>query len=1065
MRACPSCGESNPDRFKECAFCGTALVQAEAPQEERKILTVVFCDLKDSTGLGERLDPEAMGEVLDLYFTAMTRVLQRHGGSIQKFIGDAIVAAFGIPVLHEDDALRGVRAAIEMRTALTRLNRQLEAGYGVTLSTRTGVHTGEVVVRTAVNDQQVLTGDTLNTAARLEQAAGEDEILIGEPTFRLVREAVETDALTPLDLKGKAAPVAAYRLLRVFGDEQAARRHDAPMVGRDAELAYLRGLFDRAVDERRCVLGTVLGDAGVGKSRLVRALLESVQTDANVLRGRCLPYGDGITFWPLLTIVRDAAQVDPDDPADVARERLETLSGNPEVARRVASALGWSTEELPVAELFWGIRELLEHLAGVMPLVVVIDDIHWAAPTLLALVDHLVANVEGARILVLCTARPDMLETQPDWSVGPNAGRLVLERLPADASAQVLENMMGGAQLPPSVRDTVLRGADGNPLFVEQLVSMLVDTGILVEVDGQWEPTRELSQLEIPPSIQALLSARLDLLDAVDRGVVEPASVIGLEFSAVAVAGLAPPTVREQVADRLETMVRKRLVRPAPMPTEEEGAYRFDHVLVRDAAYRRVLKRARADLHERFADWLEHSPGARDRPGEYDEIIGYHLEQAGLYRGQLGPLDDHIRQLVRRASERLSAAGRRAFVRGDLPAAIDLFGRGRATLPPDDPMRVILAPDLAEALMEKAEFERAIEVLDDAERMAGDPACTTTIERARLVRLLIDLYSGNEEDWLERTRSAVAKAIPLFEAAGDHTGLTTAWRLQNLANVTALEYGAGYEAAERIITHAGAAGDARQRRRGALAYALSAVNGPAPVSEGIARCEELIATVEGDRRSHAVIELCLGQLLAMDGQIDRARDTYADARRMLEELGRSVLSASTSTDSAPVELLAGDLAAAEELLRRDYVELEELGEAYLRATVAGMLARVLVLRGAVEEAEAIAVDVSRLASHDDVDAQVRWRSALGRCRSLQARHDEAITLMTAAVAMTEGVTAPLLRAQALTDRAVVLAAAGRTPEAHADFATAIGLYEAKGNRVAAEAVRLQAATAAVSSSG
>ncbi|HEU4862467.1 MAG TPA: tetratricopeptide repeat protein, partial [Candidatus Limnocylindria bacterium] len=491
--------------------------------------------------------------------------------------------------------------------------------------------------------------------------------------------------------------------------------------------------------------------------------------------------------------------------------------------------------------------------------------------------------------------------------------------------------------------------------------------------------------------------------------------------------------------------------------TEEEGAYRFDHILVRDAAYRRVLKRARAELHERFADWLEHSPGARDRPGEYDEIIGYHLEQAGLYRGQLGPVDDRIRGLVTRASERLASAGRRAFVRGDLPAAIDLFGRARATLPADDPMRVALAPDLAEALMERGEFERAIEVLDDAERMADDPACVTTLERARLVRLLVDLYAGNEEGWLERTRSAVGTAIPLFDAAGDHTGLTTAWRLRNLAHVTALEYDAGYEAAEQIITHAGAAGDMRQRRRGALAYSLSAVNSPAPVSEGIPRCEELIATVEGDRRSHAVIELCLGQLLAMDGQIDRARAMYADARRMLEELGRSVLSASTSTDSAPVELLAGDLAAAEDQLRRDYAELEELGEAYLRSTVAGMLARVLVLRGAVDEAERIAVEVSRLASPDDVDAQVRWRSALGRCRSLQARHDDAIALLDDAVAMTDGVAAPLLRAQALTDRAVVLGAGGRTDEADGDFAAAIGLYEAKGNRVAAEAVRELAA--------
>jgi class 3 adenylate cyclase/tetratricopeptide (TPR) repeat protein len=1053
VRACPSCGESNPDRFSDCAFCGTTLTEQVVPKDERKVLTVVFCDLKDSTGLAERVDPESLGEVLDLYFTAMTRVLERHGGSIQKFIGDAIVAAFGIPVIHEDDALRAVRAATEMRVALARLNRQLQAGYGVTLAVRTGVHTGEVVVRAAVNGQQVLTGDTLNTAARLEQVAGEGEIFIGEPTFRLVRGAVEVELMEALELKGKALPLVAYRLISAGGDEQASRRHDAPMVGREDELSELLGLFDRAMTEHRCFLGTVLGEAGVGKSRLVRALLESVAERATVLRGRCVPYGEGITFLPVLSIVREAAGIEQGDPGDEAHAKLEALCGDVEVARRVASALDWSDEELPLAELFWGIREMFEHLASSRPLVVVIDDVHWAEPTLLELLEHLVERSTEAPILVLCTARPDMLESHPDWSDGEFAHRLLLDRLPDAASSVVIDNLMGGVSLPDGIRRTVARAAEGNPLFVEQLVSMLIDGGMLIETDDGWQATHDLEHLEVPPSIQALLSARLDMLEPIEREVVDPASVIGLAFPSSAVRAIARAPVRDSVPVQLSTMVHKRLIRQEPSTDAEENDYRFDHILVRDAAYSGVLKRARAELHERFADWLESSVGARERPGERDEIIGYHLEQATSYRSQLGPMDGHGRDLAGRGSEKLAAAGRRAFARGDLPAAVNLLGRARMTLPVDDPARTWVAPDLAEALMELGSFDAATEVLTVAETASDDPAAQPAVARARLVRLLVDLYTGHEEAWNERADSAVANAIPIFEAVGDDAGLATAWRLRYASQSSALQFGAASQSAEAIIKHADAAGDVRQQRRGAIGYAFSALYGPTPVREGIARCEELVASVEGDRRVQAVVQLCLAQLLAMDGHIARARDAYQGATAMLEDLGRSVLSAAISTDSAPVEVLAGDLAAAEQQLRRDYLELDELGETYVRSSVGGMLAQVLVLKGELEEAERIALETQALAGPDDVDAQVLWRLSLARCRALHGRHDEAGTLADEAVELTRDGAAPLLAAQSLVERAQVKMAAGLADEAGADLSAALVIHEAKGNRVGAESVR------------
>ena len=1052
VRACPSCGEANPDRFTDCAFCGAGLLEQSPVREERKVLTVVFCDLKDSTGLGERLDPEALGEVLDLYFTAMTRAIGRHGGSVQKFIGDAIVAAFGIPVLHEDDALRAVRAAVEMRQALTRLNRQLEAGYGTTLVTRTGVHTGEVVVREAVNEQQVLTGDTLNTAARLEQTAGENEILIGEPTYRLVREAVEVDAVPDLVLKGKSVPVAAYRLHLVVGDEQASRRHLAPIVGREDELALLTARFERAVTERRCQLATVLGEAGVGKSRLVRALIEAEEERALVLRGRCLPYGESITFWPFLAIVREAAGIGQDELGTAARASVEALSGDPEVARRVASALDWSDEELPVAELFWGIRELLEGLARTRPVVLVIDDVHWAAPTLLDLVEHLVERVVDAPILVVCTARPLMLESRPQWSDGPSADRLFLDRLPDDASARLIENMTGGLEVPPTLTTTILRAAEGNPLFVEQLVSMLIERGTLVQAGGRWQSSSDIGRLEVPPSIQALLAARLDMLDAAERGVVDPASVIGLEFPSVAVSEIAAPPVREETAAKLSSLTDKRLVR-RETSADDENDYRFDHLLIRDAAYNGVLKRARAELHQRYAEWLEAAAGARER----DEVIGYHLEQATAYRAQLGPMDRHAHSLATRASEKLASAGRRAFARGDLPAAVDLLRRAHGTLPADDMTRVWLVPDLAEALLEAGSFDVARDVLAEADGAGADTVSRCAAARAELVRLLVDLYAGNEDGWLERADEAVVRLIPVFEAADNHAGLTTAWRVRNLAHVTALRYDAGFEAAEHIIRHAEAAGDVRQQRRGAIAYAISALHGPTPVAEGIPRCEELIATVEGDRRTQGVIQLCLAQLLAMDGEIDRAREAYRSAETMLVDLGQGVLAASTSTDSAPVEVLAGNHALAAEQLRRDDAALERLGETYLRATVAGLLAQVLVATGELEEAEQAARRADELAGPDDVDAQVLWRASVGRCRAAQGRMEEAIALADEAVRLTDDVAAPMLRAQALADRAMVRAAAGRAAESAADFTEAIALHEAKGDRLGSEAVRKLAA--------
>ena len=429
MQICPNCGEENPPRFRLCGFCGTALVTAgavPAPREIRKTVTIVFSDLQGSTDLGQRLDSESLRAVMNRYFEVMRAELEDHGGTIEKFIGDAIMAVFGLPTLHEDDALRAVRAAAGMQTALLRLNDELDRSWGIQLANRTGVYTGEIVAGDPAGGQRLVTGDPVNTAARLEQAAPVNEILIGELTHRLVREFVEVEQVTPLELKGKRERVPAYRLIAVRGEavrgRDAATVEASPMIGRAAEIDRLREAFAAAVEDRSLRTVTIVGDAGVGKSRLTREFLASVGDEAYVVRGRCLPYGRGITFWPLVEIVRSAAGIDDDDPPERARAKLRGLVGDEDVVERLASVTGLGGPAFPLAETFWAVQRLVELLSDRGPLVVVIDDIHSAEPTLLDLIEHLSAADLVVPALVVCAARHDLLEERHSLGRGPARG-------------------------------------------------------------------------------------------------------------------------------------------------------------------------------------------------------------------------------------------------------------------------------------------------------------------------------------------------------------------------------------------------------------------------------------------------------------------------------------------------------------------------------------------------------------------------------------------------------------------------------------------------------------------
>ncbi|MGE5689939.1 MAG: ATP-binding protein [Pseudomonadota bacterium] len=1044
MVRCPSCGEENPDRFRLCGFCGTPLAPTLPPQETRKTVTVVFSDLKGSTALGERLDSEALREVMSRYFEEMSGALELHGGTIEKYIGDAIMAVFGLPRIHEDDALRAVRAAAEMKRRLALLNDELEERWGVSLANRTGVNTGEVVAGDGATGQRLVTGDTVNVAARLEQAAPTREILIGDATYRLVRDAVEVEPVEPLELKGKSDRVPAYRLVSVLEVAATERRHRTPFVGREDELRTLGRSFAESVEARAGRTVTVLADAGVGKSRLVEEFRASVEGEALVLRGRCLPYGRGITFWPLGEIVRAAAAIrDEDSPEQASAKVLALVGGDARVADRVASALGLVDRQFPAEETFWAAARLFEAIARERPVVAVWEDVHWAEATLLDLVERVAASV-AAPLLLLCTGRPAFLELRPG---GLRGETLDLQPLDAGDSERVIDGLLGEAGLVGEVRQRIVASSEGNPLYVEQMLSMLIDGGRLRREGDRWVPTEALDEVPVPPTIQALVGARLDLLTPEEKAVVESASVIGQQFTADALEELVPDALKGRTGGLLAGLAQKRLVAAG------DGDYRFAHIVIRDAAYGEMLKRTRATLHERFADWGERVNRDRDRAAEYEEILAYHLEQAYRYRAELGPVDDHGRGLAGRAGTKLASAGQRAFAREDMPAAANLLRRAVELLPEDAPERLALLPDLGEALTQVGEFAWAELFLDEAVERAERAADPGTAAEARLSQLSMRRYSGGDEaDWSAAVQDEVERSVSLFEQASDDRRLARAWRLAMFAYGVSYRFGDAVAAAQRAAMHARRVHDGRLEAVAASTSAIAALYGPTPAAEAIALCEDALAQTSSNRKVYGFVTLLKAPLHAMLGDFETGRALYRDAAAALHESGARIYAARISLESSIVELLAGDPEAAERELRRDYETLEAMDERYLRPTVAAQLAHVLCLLGRLDEAERFAAVAQELAAEDDLASQALWRTAAAAVLAHQGAPEAAVGLAGTAVDLFGHTDALVGYGQALEVHAAALLASDREEDGRAALAAAAAVYARKGNVVAERAL-------------
>jgi class 3 adenylate cyclase/tetratricopeptide (TPR) repeat protein len=925
---------------------------------ERKLATVLFVDLVASTELVAETDPEVVRRRVGRYFDAVSHCIVTHGGTVEKFAGDAVMAAFGVPLAHEDDAERAVRSA------LATVERVKELG----LEARVGIESGEVVAEDA--DSTFATGEAVNLAARLQQEAARNEILVGPTAARLVRDRVELEPLTPLELRGWREPVQVSRVLCAVDLGAPIRALAAPLVGREEELELLENTFSRTLRDRRATLFTVYGEPGVGKSRLAREFVEGLE-GATILSGRCLPYGEGVTYWPVAEMVKASAGIADDDPLDEAYRKLRACCEDEAVADLLGLAAGVLEAvegERSQKEIAWAVRAWVEQLAAAQPLLLVFEDVHWGEEPLLELIEHLAGWVRSAPLLLLCLARPELLDLRPTWGGGRvRATTIELEALQLEESAELVAALTADFDVPVDTA-AVLAKTEGNPLFVEETVRMLAER-------PRGGPER------IPDTLQALIAARIDRLPPPPRRLLQRASVMGRIFMHGALVHLSPDV--EEVDAALDELVRRDLAVREPRATiSGEQAYKFKHVLIREVAYAGLSKSARADLHHAFAGWLTERAG-----DELLEIRAFHLDQAARLAAELDGAAPA--PLAEEAAAALTHAGKRALSREAFRSARKLLVRAAELAPTLE--RRYLAARAAWRLGDFAAVGVEMERVREEATEAGDG-----VLEGRALTGLAEVELNLRAD-ASTALSRVEQALALLESTGGSPLFDALW------------------ARTHVASWLGDGDDFRRTARHAITVAqeLEREDLEALVTQALAQsylmeldaeqAEPLVRrALDLAGRSGSVV----GRALALESaawlawvrrDVDETLAAYDEARSIYDEIGATTNEATVKVHLARVVLSQGDIDRAERLLRDAVRVLKGLGDRAHLCEAQRSLAQLLVRRGKLEEAERYALEARESVGPDDRVSVSTTRFALGVVRLAQSRPEEADGLFAEAL--------------------------------------------------------------------
>ncbi|MGZ4151064.1 MAG: ATP-binding protein [Actinomycetota bacterium] len=962
MPSCPACAADNPEGARFCNSCGSPLGPAEARRKERKFATALFADLVGSTTLAEQEDPEVVQAVVGRTFDRLAEEIGRFEGLLEKFMGDAVLAVFGVPRAHEDDGERAVRAALEMQAVLSELNRAFAAEGKPTLAMRIGLEAGEVLVdveRASGPRDRMLTGDAVNTAARLQAAAEPGAIVVGPAVYAGTKDVIEYRELDALSLKGKAEPVPAWRALRIKAQTRGERPRlglEARLIGRDEELAVLKQTLRRVEAEGRPALLTIVGPAGVGKSRLVAELERYVEGLPQVVywrRGRCLAYGNR-AYSAFADAVKAQCEIFEDDPVDVASKKADEatreLFGDETVAPQIRALVGAGEARSSREDLFDAWRRFLERLAARYPLVVVLDDIHWADDGLLDFVEHVADWAQGP-ITIVTTARPELLEARRTWGGGKrNAASIYLDPLSRDEGAAMIEDLLS-ADVPEKLKRAILDRSEGNPLYVEEIVRKLIDDGVLRATEAtKWEVARPVAEIVLPRSVQALIAARLDGLPDDEKSVLQDAAVVGRVFWIGAVAELTGRPAAE-VREALGRLRVKEIVVPhEPSSFSEELEFAFRHNLIRDGAYDSLPKTLRADKHAGVASWAQTRAG--DRAEELAELVATHLLEALRYLGELGEASTD--QFRRDAFRWARAAGERTASMWQSSEATRWFRAAEqladsTDIPPED--RIALERSHVAAAWGTESLEENVRVARRALDVYAEVGDTVGQGWARAHAVMPLFMLARHDDAEREARTAVATLEPLGEseelAEALHFLGWFLWRRGRAAEAEPILRRtvemAGHVDAPLVYAQA----------TGTLGVSLLQLGRPAesmPLMEAAYR----LAKEVGDFSTLMRASNNLPSTLA-----DYASD-YVRARAVLEEALEVARRAGARSHMGwlagslgDMAFRLGDLPKSEEL-QREAVDLAiEVGDAPLHGMRLSALSQTVLFRGRVDEADEI----------------------------------------------------------------------------------------------------------------